>query len=183
MNLTSVMLVMKKVKDLRRVSKAMQIPRDRLTEILEGSEEDSVGKLSEVLLETKKPWKVLKEILVKCDELPSAELACLMEMHISEGKVLAKFVFVVMYVCTLSSIDAPLKPEYVFKVLKLISDWSAVWKFLKVEEQPTQMATVSFFVEEPYFEASWMEIALALYNTNQDKAIDALFQYIKSPAG
>ena len=88
-----------------------------------------------------------------------------------------------MYVCTLYSIDAPLKPEDVFKVLKLISDCSVVWKFLKVGEQPTQMATVSFFVEEPYFEASWMEIALALYNTNQDKAIDGLFQYIKSPAG
>ena len=180
MNLTSVMLVMKKVKDLRRVSKAMQIPRDHLTEILEGSEEDSFGKLSEVWLETKKPWKALQEILVKCDELPSAELACLMEMHISEGKALA-IGFVVM--CSLSSIDAPLKPEYVFKVLKLISDWSAVWRFLKVGEQPTKMATVSFFVEEPYFEASWTEIALALYNTNQDKAIDALFQYIKSPAG
>ena len=179
-NLTSVMLVMKKVKDLRRVSKAMQIPRDHLTEILEGSEEDSVGKLSEAWLETKKPWKALKEILAKCDELPSAELACLMEMNISEGKALA-IGFVVM--CSLSSIDAPLKPEYVFKVLKLISDWSAVWKFLKVGEQPTKMATVSFFVEEAYFEASWMEIALALYNTNQDKAIDALFQYIKSPAG
>ena len=41
-NLTSVMLVMKKVKDLRRVSKAMQISQDHLTEILEGSEEDSV---------------------------------------------------------------------------------------------------------------------------------------------
>ena len=179
-NLSFVMLVIKKVKDLRRVSEAMQIPRDHLTEILEGSEEDSVGKLSEVWLETKKPWKALKEILVKCDELPSAELAYLMEMHISKGKALA-IGFVVM--CSLSSIDAPLKPEYVFKVLKLISDWSAVWKFLKVGEQPTQMATVSFFVEEPYFEASWMEIALALYNTNQDKAIDALFQYIKSPAG
>ena len=88
-NLTSVMLVMKKLKDLRRVSKAMQIPRDRLTEILEGSEEDSVGQLSEVWLETKKPWKALKEILVKCDELPSAELAYLMEMHISKGKALA----------------------------------------------------------------------------------------------
>ena len=97
-NLTSVMLVMKKVKDLRRVSKAMQIPRDRLTEILESSEEDSVGKLSEVWLETKKPWKALKDILGKCDELPSAELAYLMEMHISEGKALA-IGFVVMAHC------------------------------------------------------------------------------------
>ena len=96
-NLTSVMLVMKKVKDLRRVSKAMQIPRDRLTEILESSEEDSVGKLSELWLETKKPWKALKETLVKCDELPSAELACLMEMHISKGKALA--IGFVVYIC------------------------------------------------------------------------------------
>ena len=96
-NLTSVMLVMKKVKDLRRVSKAMQIPQDHLTEILESSEEDSVGKLSEVWFETKKPWKALKEILVKCDELPSAELACLMEMHISKGKALA--IGFVVYIC------------------------------------------------------------------------------------
>ena len=97
MSLTSVMLVIKKVKDLRRVSKAMQIPWDRLTEIMEGSEEDSVGKLSEVWLETKKPWKALKGILVKCDELPSAELACLMEMHISKGKALA--IGFVVYIC------------------------------------------------------------------------------------
>ena len=96
-NLTSVMLVMKKVKDLKRVSKAMQIPQDCLTESLESSEEDSIGKLSEVWLETKKPWKALKEILVKCDELPSAELACLMEMHISKGKALA--IGFVVYIC------------------------------------------------------------------------------------
>ena len=45
------------------------------------------------------------------------------------------------------------------------------------------METVEFFIGEPYFEASWKKVALALYHSNEEKAIDDLFQYMKSPTG
>ena len=82
------MMVMKEVKDLRRVSQAMQVPQERLPTVLEGSEEDAVGKVAEFWLGTKKPWKELREVLIKCDELPSAGLVCMMEMFASEGEAL-----------------------------------------------------------------------------------------------
>ena len=45
------------------------------------------------------------------------------------------------------------------------------------------METVEFFIGEPYFEASWKKVALALYHSNEEKAMDDLFQYMKSPNG
>ena len=62
-------------------------------------------------------------------------------------------------------------------------EWKEFWKFLKIGEKPTRMATVSFFVEEPYFQASWKSIAMALYLRMEDEVVDALFNYMKSPAG
>ena len=45
------------------------------------------------------------------------------------------------------------------------------------------METVEFFIGEPYFEASWKKVALALYHSSEQKAMDELFQYMKSPTG
>ena len=45
------------------------------------------------------------------------------------------------------------------------------------------METVKFFIGEPYFEASWKKVALALYHSSEEKAMDELFQYMKSPTG
>ena len=70
-----------------------------------------------------------------------------------------------------------------FEVVKRIRDCSKFWEFLKIGQQPTKLATVKFFVEEPFFKASWKTIALTLYQTHEDTAIDALFQFMKSPAG
>ena len=84
-NLSAVMLVMKGVNDLSRVSRAIEIPEERCMKILKGSREEAVGEVSEFWLESKKPWKSLKEILIKCDEIPSAEVVFLMESYIPEG--------------------------------------------------------------------------------------------------
>ena len=45
------------------------------------------------------------------------------------------------------------------------------------------MKTLDFFIEKPYFEASWKKIALALYHSLEDDAIDTLFIYMKSATG
>ena len=42
---------------------------------------------------------------------------------------------------------------------------------------------MEFFIKEPYFEASWGKIALALYYSEEECAIDDLFNYMKSPGG
>ena len=49
--------------------------------------------------------------------------------------------------------------------------------------RPSILDTVSFFIEEPYFEATWKKVALALYHNNEEMALDRLFHYMKSPTG
>ena len=64
-----------------------------------------------------------------------------------------------------------------------VSDWNAVCKCLHLLVKPSKMETVEFFIGEPYFEASWKKVALALYHSNEERAMDDLFQYMKSPNG
>ena len=85
MNLSSVMFVLNEVEDFSRVSNTMQIPDEYESELMKCGKEKIVGKLSEFWLENEKPWKALKRVLIRSDELPSAELACLMEMYVSQG--------------------------------------------------------------------------------------------------
>ena len=85
MNLSSVMFVLNEVKDYSRVSSTMQIPEKHKIELMKCGKGKIVGKLSEFWLEKEKPWKALKKVLIRSDELPSAELACLMEMYVSQG--------------------------------------------------------------------------------------------------
>ena len=49
--------------------------------------------------------------------------------------------------------------------------------------RPSVLDTVSFFIEEPYFEATWKKVALALYHNNEEMALDRLFHYMTSPTG
>ena len=181
MNLSSVMFVLNEVEDYSRVSSTMQIPEEHKSELIKCGKEKIVGKLSEFWLETEKPWKALKKVLIRSDELPSAELACLMEMYVSQGSECSKLFYSIDVVCSFT--DAPLKSEFVYDVLSHISNWKQFWNLLKIAEKPTKMATVSFFVEEPYFNASWKIILGALYQMLEDEAINVLFQYMKSLAG
>ena len=45
------------------------------------------------------------------------------------------------------------------------------------------LETITFFIEEPYFEATWKKVALALYHNHEEMALDKLFYYMKSPTG
>ena len=88
-------------------------------------------------------------------------------------------VCVVYLPCT----DAPLTPANMLEALQKVLDWNAFCKCLHLLVRPSKMETVEFFIGEPYFEASWKKIALALYHSNEEEAIDDLFQYMKSPTG
>ena len=79
--------------------------------------------------------------------------------------------------------DAPLTSANLLEALQNVLDWNAVCKCLQLLVKPSKVETVEFFIGEPYFEASWKKVALALYHSNEEKAMDDLFQYMKSPTG
>ena len=87
------MLVLKKVRNFRGVLNAMKIPDEV---VLKGKEEDIVGEVSTLWLETKQSWAELKKILEENNEIESAELADLMEQYICEGITALTFLVVAL---------------------------------------------------------------------------------------
>ena len=79
--------------------------------------------------------------------------------------------------------DAPLTPENVYKVVGAIKKWKQFCRYLHIDDKRNRKQVLAFFIEEPYFEASWKKVALALYYSFEDDAINALFFYMKSPTG
>ena len=80
-------------------------------------------------------------------------------------------------------LEAPLTAEHLLDVLRSVNDYDAFCRALRVAPRPSILDTVSFFIEEPYFEATWKKVALALYHNNEEMALDRLFHYMKSPTG
>ena len=78
--------------------------------------------------------------------------------------------------------DAPLTPKHVFEVVKDIN-FKQFCRHLHIAERQSVMKTLHFYVEEPYFEASWKKIALALYHSHEETSIDSLSNFMKSPPG
>ena len=76
------MLVLKKVRNFHGILKGMKVPDEV---VLKDKEEDIVGEVSALWLETKQSWTELKNILEENNEMESAELADLMEQYICEG--------------------------------------------------------------------------------------------------
>ena len=79
--------------------------------------------------------------------------------------------------------EAPLTAEHLLDVLRSVNDYNAFCRALCVTPRPSVLDTISFFIEEPYFEATWKKVALAVYHNNEEMALDKLFQYMKSPTG
>ena len=79
--------------------------------------------------------------------------------------------------------DAPLTPKHVFEVVKDIHNFKQFCRHLHIAERQSEMKTLQFYVEEPYFEASWKKIALALYHSHEETSIDSLSNFMKSPPG
>ena len=79
--------------------------------------------------------------------------------------------------------DAPLTTENVYEVVKTTKSWNQFCRYLRIPDTPNNREALTFFIEEPYFEACWTAIALALYHIDDEESIDILFDYMKSPAG
>ena len=79
--------------------------------------------------------------------------------------------------------DAPLTAALVHRVVKEVHNFNQFCRELCIAKQETAIKTIQFYVEEPYFEASWKKIAFALYHSLEDRSIDSLFHYMKSPPG
>ena len=77
------MQVFKEVSDLDRVSGALGMP----VKAMPGDREERVGKMSNFFLEKKLTWKHLKYMLSRCNEMPSVEVAHLMQHYVRESKL------------------------------------------------------------------------------------------------
>ena len=80
-------------------------------------------------------------------------------------------------------LDAPLTTANVFQVVETIEGWKQFCRYLHLQDKSNRKEVIKFFVEEPYFEASWKKVALSLYYCNEESAIDKLFHFMKSPTG
>lgn len=79
--------------------------------------------------------------------------------------------------------DAPLTTENAYQVVRASTRWKQFCRYLHIPHKLNKRETLKFYMEEPYFEACWVAIALALYQIHDDESIDILFHYMKSPAG
>ena len=82
MNLSNLMLVLKEVTDLDRVSNALALPAADGS----GDREERLGKVSNFFLLTHQTWKQLKNLLLRYKEYPAARIVNLMEQYVREGK-------------------------------------------------------------------------------------------------
>ena len=79
--------------------------------------------------------------------------------------------------------DVPLTADHLLDVLENVNDWKGFFEYLCVEPRPSLLDTVTFFIKQSNVEVTWKKVALALYHNNEEKAMDRLFHYMKSPTG
>ena len=79
--------------------------------------------------------------------------------------------------------DAPLTADHLLDVLKTVNDWKGFFNYMCVAPRSSVLDTVTVFIEELNVEARWKKVALALYHNNEEKTMDRLFHYMKSPTG
>ena len=68
-------------------------------------------------------------------------------------------------------------------MLKTVNDWKGFFNYMCVDPRSTVLDAVTVFIEGLNVEATWKKVALALYHNDDEKAIDRLFHYMKSPTG
>ena len=85
-----------------------------------------------------------------------------------------------MYTClSYSTSDAPFEAKYVLKALEPFSPSSPAYKMLKITEQ---VQFEDYLRDHPYA-LSWKTVAEVLYRCGDEKRLDSLFTYMKSPEG
>ena len=78
-----------------------------------------------------------------------------------------------------STPDAPFEAKYVLKALEPLPQSSPAYKMLKLTEQ---VEFENYLRDHPNA-FSWKTVAEVLYRCGEEKRLDILFEYMKSPEG
>ena len=81
----NVILVLKDVKDIMTVAKAMKMPDEFAVELSHTEKEEMIEKVASFWLDMKQSWKALKHVLKESREITSVNIACLMEQYNCRG--------------------------------------------------------------------------------------------------
>ena len=86
--------------------------------------------------------------------------------------------------------DAPLTVKNLMRALGLVSKWKTFCNSLLIEVDrgfssayEDKQETMQYFLDNPHCHASWKSVALQLYHHMEERALDNLFNFIKSPEG
>ena len=85
LNMSSMMSVICKVKDVKCFARHIKMPDDRIKDIFSGPASDIVGKLATYCLESKLSWALIKEYLSISNEFDAIEITETMEQYNHEG--------------------------------------------------------------------------------------------------
>ena len=87
MTMSSVVAVLREVKDLNAVAEAMDMPDELSRDIFTDSadKEETTGRVSKFWLQGNPSWRQLKGILQSCDEHKALEVNTTMELYNHEG--------------------------------------------------------------------------------------------------
>ena len=96
MNLLNLMQVFRKVADLDRVSVAVGLPPESVSDDVE----EMVGSVSDLFLKKKQTWKHLEDLLKRSNEMEAVETVVLMKNYICEGTQ-----YSLKYVCICSMLN------------------------------------------------------------------------------
>ena len=88
MNLSNLMQVFKRVTDLDKVSVAVGMSPESVSDDVE----EKVGNISDFFLKKSQTWKHLESLLLQSNEIQAVEIVVLMKNYICEGKI--------EYICT-----------------------------------------------------------------------------------
>ena len=88
------------------------------------------------------------------------------------------------------SIDAPLNVKNLMRALGPVSKWKTFCNSLNIKVDQgffgtyeDKQETMQYFLDNPHCQVSWKRVALQLYHHMEERALDNLFNFIKSPHG
>ena len=115
-NQTNVIMVLKEVNAITRLSKALKFSEELHVDALNCDEEEALGTLSAFCVKSGKTWKGLKMILNEFKETRAVEIISLMEQYVCEGSLLLRSV-------THHSLITPLLPQMLHSPLNTCMKW------------------------------------------------------------
>ena len=86
--------------------------------------------------------------------------------------------------------DAPLTVANLMRALGPVVKWKVFCDSLNIKVDQgfsstyeDKQATMQYFLDNPHCQASWKSVALQLYHHREERALDNLFNFMKSPHG